>query len=138
MRRYFDFTSIKLVQIDCGAAKVIAVSHEDVEYLDGDGMQQFVDLKECARVCSCLKAVGQFPPADDLDWGAVVDAGPGFYSLSVTFRPIVGLRGALDAPPWFQFLDRARTQFEFRDYDHIKKVLLDPLAMTRWLTWDAC
>jgi hypothetical protein len=106
--------------------------------VDDGGIQQIVDLKECARICSCLNAVGKFPPANDLDWGAAVDAGPGFYSLSVNFRPIVGPRGALDAPPWFQFLDRRRTQFEFRDYDHIKQALLDPLARARWVTWDAC
>jgi hypothetical protein len=52
-------------------------------------------------------------------------------------QPVVGLRGAIDEPPWFQFLDRRRTQFEFADYDHIKRALLDPLSRTRWYSWDA-
>jgi hypothetical protein len=38
----------------------------------------------------------------------------------------------------FQFLNRRRTQFEFKDYEHIQRSLLAPLASTGiWRTWDA-
>ena len=40
---------------------------------------------------------------------------PIFPSLD-TAHGCVGLRGAVDDPPWFQFLDRQRTQFEFSDH----------------------
>jgi len=62
---------------------------------------------------------------------------PGFAALPIPIQRVVGLRGAIDEPPWFQFLNRRRTQFEFKDYEHIQSALLQPLARSDWRTWDA-
>jgi hypothetical protein len=53
------------------------------------------------------------------------------------FKSVTLVHIDADAPPWFQFLDRHRTQFEFTDYDHIRRVLLDPLSRTPWHSFDA-
>jgi hypothetical protein len=79
---------------------------------------------------------GAFLPAEDFDWAALIGSEPGFAELPLGAQPVVGLRGAIDEPPWFQFLDRHRTQFEFADYDHIRCALLDALSRTRWHSWD--
>ncbi len=78
-----------------------------------------------------------FPPDEGTNWGALIDSVPGFTTLPLPFQRVVGLRGAIDTPPWFQFLNRRRTQFEFKDYEHIQSHLLQPLARSGWRTWDA-
>jgi len=37
-----------------------------------------------------------------------------------------------DRPPWFQFINQRRTQFEFKNSQHILKVLVGPVARFRW------
>ena len=136
--RFYNFTPVVLVHIDCAPAKIVSISGSTVDFIDDAGAHHRIDLADCARIQVCLRKRGEFPPGDTLDWGALADSVPEFSSLALPLQPVVGLRGAIDEPPWFQFLDRHRTQFEFRDYDHIQNALLVPLARAgAWYTWDA-
>ena len=136
--RFFNFNSVELVHIGSGPADIVAIAGSGVAYTDDRGNRLVVDLAECARVYRCLREAGAFPPAADLDWGALIDTVPDFAGLELPPEAIVGLRGAVDDPPWFQFLNRRRTQFEFKDTDHIEGALLQPLAAAgAWHSWDA-
>lgn len=136
--RFYDFTRVERVHIGAGPARIVSIEGAALNYIDDTGRARAVDLEECARIYGCLKKAQRFPPTDDLDWGALADAVPGFAALPLPLQAVVGLRGAIDEPPWFQFLDRRRTQFEFRDYDHITAALLNPLSTgTPWYSWDA-
>jgi hypothetical protein len=136
--RFYNFKSVELVHIGRGPADIVAIAGGGVEYIDDNGRGLVVDLTECARIYRCLRDAYVFPPAEDLDWPALIDEVPGFATLELPLQAVVGLRGAVDQPPWFQFLNRRRTQFEFKDYDHIQSALLKPLAIAgRWYSWDA-
>lgn len=130
--RVFNFKSVELVRLGVGPARITRVTAQKIEYTNESGRELFVDLEECARIGGCLETAGLFPPSSDMDWTSVADAicGPG----SETTRGCVGLRGAMDDPPWFQFLNRRRTQFEFKDYDAIYAELLTPMGR---MTFDA-
>src|SRR5262245_55492537 len=125
MMRFYDFKAVELVHIDSGQAKIIGIEGSRLEYVDDIGKRRTIDLAECARIFSCLRQLGKFPPDEDFDWGALVAEIPGFADMPMPIQPVVGLRAAIDEPPWFQFLNPRRTQFEFRDRDHIYSVLLD-------------
>src|ERR1700730_4532478 len=136
--RYFNFTAIELVHVGTPPAAIISVAKSRIEYTDDDGQNLNVDFEECARIYGCLRQLGAFPPDESTNWGELVDSVPDFATLPLPIQPVVGLRGAIDKPPWFQFLNRRRTQFEFKDYEHIQHSLLAPLASTGiWRTWDA-
>src|SRR5262249_587370 len=105
MDRFYDFKSIKLVHIGTGSARIIEVTRQRVHYIDEVGTQLTGELEEWARMYLCLDFAGLFPPGDDTDWGRLADATPGFSTLDVPEICCVGLRGAIDDPPWFQFLD---------------------------------
>jgi hypothetical protein len=136
--RYFNFTAIELVHVGTPPAAIISVAKSRIEYTDDDGQHLNVDLEECARIYGCLRQLGAFPPEESTNWGELIDSVPDFATLPLPIQPVVGLRGAIDKPPWFQFLNRRRTQFEFKDYEHIQRSLLAPLASTGiWRTWDA-
>ena len=137
--RYYNFKSVELVHIGSGPAGIVSIAGANVEYTDDAGRRLQIDLEECARIYRCLTQVHAFPPGDDLDWGSLIDTMPGFAAEPLSVQAVVGLRGAIDEPPWFQFLNRRRTQFEFTDYDHITSALLKPLAAAgHWYSFDAC
>jgi hypothetical protein len=135
--RFFDFKSVTLVHIDVGSARIGPIADTTLAFTDDAGTPRVIDLAECARIYRWLQRRGAFPPAEDFDWAALIESEPGFADVPLGAQAVVGLRGAVDEPPWFQFLDRHRTQFEFSDYDHIRRALLDPLSHTRWYSWDA-
>ena len=134
MPRFYNFTFVELVRIGTGAARVSRVTRRAVDYLDEKGTSHSVDLTECARTFFCLRSAGLFPPSDDLEWGKLAS----FYDYDLTEICYIGLRGVLDKPPWFQFLDRSRTQFEFADHLDIYEELLGSLSRAGWRTFDAC
>jgi len=136
MGEFYNFTRVELVRIGTDQARVLQVARQAVTYLDGSGVERSVDLQECARVYLALYRSGNFPPADDTDWTAIAAAHPASESESQT-RGCVGLRAVIDDPPWFQFFDHRRTQFEFGDSDTIRNELVIPLARFGWQTWDA-
>ena len=113
------------------------ITRQQVSYSDEAGRDMYVDLEECARIYHCLQETGQFPPGDDTDWARLADAFPNFAAIDVSRARCVGLRAVLDEPPWFQFLNRRRTQFEFTDYEHIQAQLRVPLGHVGWSSWDA-
>jgi hypothetical protein len=136
--RFYNFKSVALVRIGTGSARILDVTRQRLRYIDDHGAEAFVDLEDCARIFLTLQNAGLFPPGDDMDWTGLAANSPNFTTLDVSFGLCVGLRGALDDPPWFQFLDRRRTQFEFKDYDALKSDLRVPLTRVNWQTWDAC
>ena len=138
--RFYNFKSVELVHIDVGSAMITGITRETLAYKSDRNESLTVDLEECARIYQCLRQIEAFPPRDEMDWGTLIDAVPDFSTQPIGWGAVVGLRGAADDPPWFQFLNRRRTQFEFRDYDHIQSVLLEPLfAAGRWHTYpDLC
>ena len=138
MDRFFNFKSIELVRMGKGRARIIRVIRQKVEYIDEAGREQFVDLEECARIWMCLERSGLFPPGNETDWGRLADATPEFSKLEVSGGGTVGLRGALDSPPWFQFLNRRRTQFEFKNGHSFETELREPLGKVGWQSFDAC
>lgn len=135
MGRFFNFTSVECVRIGTGPARITQVTDQRVEYIDESGRELVVDLQECGRIGHALEAAGLFPPSADMDWASVADGIPLPSEQTVPTAGCVGLRGALDTPPWFQFLNRRRTQFEFKDRDALDAQLLKPMAR---MTFDAC
>jgi len=136
--RFYNFKKIEVVHIGRGEARIVSITGPCLQFVDDLGQPSQIDLEECARMQVCLEQAQAFPPGEDFDWAALADATAGFASLPLSGQRVVGLRAAVDEPPWFQFLDRRRTQFEFIDYDHIKSALLDPLwAAGQWSSWDA-
>jgi hypothetical protein len=131
--RYFNFKAIELVHVAAPPAGIVSIEKSRIEYTDDRGQRLDVDLEKCARIYGCLTQ----PPDDSSNWGELVDSVAGFATLPLAFQRVVGLQGAIDDPPWFQFLNRRRTQFEFKDYEHIQSALLQPLARSGWRTWDA-
>jgi hypothetical protein len=133
---FFNFQQVEIVRIGTGAARIVEVMHRQLRYIDGSGADCTIDLEDCARIAHVLYNAGLFPPADDTDWAKLAAGNPDFLSLDVSLG-CVGLRGVIDDPPWFQFLDRRRTQFEFNPEVDIRNDLLRPLATAGWQTWDA-
>jgi hypothetical protein len=138
VERFYNFKSVELVRIGTGPARIVQVAGSTVQYTNASGAGLSVDLEECAQIYQLLNDAGLFPPDDKLDWATLADAIPGFSTLYPSQSRCVGLRGALDTPPWFQFLNRRRTQFEFKDYDAFQRELRRPLGQAGWNSWDAC
>jgi hypothetical protein len=136
VQRFYNFNNVDLVRIGRGPARIVAITDRELRYIDETGADRRIDLADCARICRVLESTGRFPPADDTDWAGLAETTPDFSSLDPA-HGCVGLRGAVDDPPWFQFLDRRRTQFEFTDYDAIRRGLVTPLGAAGWQTWDA-
>lgn len=136
MGTFYNFASVERVRIGQGSARIVDITQTELRYINEDGVAAAVDLYDCARIQMSLEHAGLFPPRDDTDWTAIATADREFSRRNV-LNGCVGLRAAVDDPPWFQFLDRRRTQFEFKDYDAIKNGLQRPLAAAGWNTWDA-
>jgi hypothetical protein len=136
VQRFFNFKSVELVRIGTGAARIVDIIRRQLRYTDDAGADVIIDLEDCARIGRALHNADLFPPAEDTDWAKLATGKADFSSLDLS-HGCVGLRGAIDDPPWFQFLDRRRTQFEFKDEDDIRNDLLRPLAAAGWQTWDA-
>lgn len=133
--RFYDFKRVDRIRMGNRLARITSVTAQRVEYTDEAGRAWFIDLDECARIGSCLEHAGLFPPSDDLDWAAVATDESRCAESSAATSGCVGLRGALDEPAWFQFLDQRRTQFEFTDGRALYAELLNPMGR---MTFDAC
>jgi hypothetical protein len=136
MGEFYNFPRVELIRIGAGQARILQVAEQAVEYIDAGGVQRSVDLQECARTYLALHRSGNFPPADDTDWAAIAAAYPASASGPLPYG-CVGLRAVVDDPPWLQFLNSRRTQFEFTEADAIQDELVTPLARMGWQTWDA-
>lgn len=138
MGRFFNFKRARIVHVGVGPAAIDGIADGQLAFTDDQGGKSALSLLECARVYLLLREAGAFPPGEDDDWSVLIDHVSDFATIDVPFQAVVGLRAVVDVPPWFQFLDRQRTQFEFKDYDHIQNALLKPLtAAGAWYSWDA-
>ena len=138
MDRFYNFRPVELVHIGTGPARIVQIAGPILDYIDDAGASLSIDLQECGRIYGVLEMAGLFPPRDEMDWAALADAHPEFPTGDIRRWDCVGLRGALDEPPWFQFLNRRRTQFEFKDRDAFRQELREPLGRAGWNSWDAC
>jgi hypothetical protein len=134
--RFYNFSGVDLVCIGSGSARIVDVTHAALRYVDRNGAEMTIDLVECARIHRVLTDAAMFPPAAGTDWAKLATERTDFPTLAVP-HGCVGLRAVIDDPPWFQFLDRRRTQFEFKDGDVMRTELLRPLGQAGWGTWDA-
>ena len=135
MGAFYNFKNVRFVRMGESPAKISEIALTKIVYIDGAGVQQFVDLEESARTCAVLERTGAWPPPEDMDWTVYAAAHPDLYRLDVQYG-LVGMRGAGDEPPWFQFFDRHRTLFEFKDRDTIYAELINPMVRHGWQTWD--
>jgi hypothetical protein len=117
-----------VVRIGASGARILAVTGERIDYLDEAGQHRSIDLAEC-----------------DQNWGRWRNA------RSHEFRPLpgateervaawnsrcVGRRGALDHPPWAEFLTEPQTRLEFATSEALYGELLAPLRQAGWHTFD--
>ena len=120
---------VEVIRIGVSGARILGVSHEQVEYIDESGLKQSIDLQESAKKWGGWHGERNqdflpLPGATELiiaDWNA----------------GCVGLRGALDDPPWAEFMTDRRTRFEFANYQTLYRELLNPLGLAGWHTFDA-
>ena len=134
MGMFYNFTNVELVRIGEGKARIVEVGKARIDYVDEAGAKKTIDLKECARTFDALERAGAFPPRDDTDWAAIADGEPAPKQTGDT----IGLRARMDEPPWFQFLNRRRTQFQFKDMDEMNALLMGPLMDADYGgSWDA-
>jgi hypothetical protein len=136
MGMFYNFTNVELVRIGQGQAGIVDVGKTRLDYLNEAGERKSIDLEECARIFSALERAGFFPPGDDTDWAAIADSQPKLRPEEI--GGAIGLRARMDDPPWFQFLNRRRTQFEFRDAEQMNAELMTPLLAAQYGgSWDA-
>ncbi len=117
----------EIVRIGASLARIVGVIRERVDYIDAAGDERFIDLDECARSWGLKRAQSS-------DFVTL----PGYTPESVASwnARCVGQRGALDIPPWVQFMNERRTRFEFTSYESLYKELLSPLKRAGWHTFD--
>jgi hypothetical protein len=121
-----DATS-EVVSIGVSNARIVGVSRERIDYIDAAGEERFIDLHVCAR-----------------NWGRWRERSSGFRplpgstpeSIAVWNARCVGERGALDNPPWAQFMNERCTRFEFSSDEALYQEMLDPLKQAGWHTFD--
>jgi hypothetical protein len=118
----------EVVRVGTSGARIVCVSTKRIDYIDMTGQECFVDLEESARNWQqrhhasrreFLTLPGAPQPAVDI-WNA----------------HCVGLRGALDQPPWVQFTNDRKTRFEFGTCEALYRELLEPLELGGWHTFD--
>ena len=118
----------EVICIGSSGARIVRVNHERLEYIDGAGQEQVIDLKECARNwvrwhdCHREEFI-LVPGASQAD------------ALIENTR-CVGQRGALDNPPWAELMNERKTRFEFESYEALYLELLGPLGRAGWGTFD--
>ena len=121
--------STEVVRIGDGLSRITRVTRTQVDYRNEEGHDLSIELEECARrwIEHIAKMQGEFlkPPSASSERHDRWNAG------------CVGLRGALDEPPWAQFLNNRRTRFEFASYEEIYSQLLIPLDEVGWHTFDS-
>jgi hypothetical protein len=119
----------EIVWIGVSPARIVAVTRQRIDYIDMAGQEQVIDLEECAR-----------------NWGRRYDDRREEFLLfsGVTQEDIaawnarcVGQRGALDNPPWAEFMNERNTRFEFATSKALYTELLGSLSQAGWHTFDA-
>ena len=117
------------VQIGVGPARIVQVTPMQLDYIDGTGQKQSINLKACAQ--NWEKYI------DDSRRQAEAQKRPLSESARAWNARCVGARDLLDAPPWVVFMDEQRTRFTFTSLAESYEQLLNPLGLVGWHTWDA-
>jgi hypothetical protein len=117
----------EIVSIGVSGARIVGATRERIDYIDAAGEKRFIDLEECVRSWGRGRAQSS---------GFLPLPGSTAQSTAAWHTRCVGQRGALDNPPWAQFMNERRTRFEFTSYEALYKELLDPLKRAGWHTFD--
>lgn len=128
MGMFYNFQNVERVRIGHGEARIGTVTAQAIAYVNEAGKPLRVSLDECRRMYRALELAGGIPPADGSDWAAAWDALP--KAEQKRMGEFIGMRARMDDPPWFQFTNRRRTQFEFSDGEAMDALLLAPLYAT--------
>jgi hypothetical protein len=104
------------------------VTRQGIDYIDMAGQERFIDLEECAR--------GWGRWHDDRSQEFLPLPSATEQSIAAWNARCVGQRGALDNPPWAEFMNERNTQFEFGTYEALYDELLRPLKRVGWHTLD--
>lgn len=121
-------TAPEIVRIGIASACVTSVTRQRVEYLDEAGQGWFVDLEQCARNWIRYR--------NDHEQELFLLPGASAESAAMWDSRCVGQRGAIDDPPWVEFMNERRTRFEFRTFEEVYAHLLGPLGRAGWHTFD--
>ena len=127
--RRCGITSPDVVRVGIGLARITQVTSTQIEYIDKAGQERSVDLEECARSwCRYLD--------ENRSDYMILDSNEPSESLDRWNARCAGLREATDNPPWVVFINEPGTRFEFKTYDEIYALLLEPLQLAGWHTFD--
>jgi hypothetical protein len=116
----------EIVRIGVANARIKCVTRQRVEYLDEAGQECFIDLDECAENW-------RNEDEDDFDLLTSEDRDS---AATTNSRRHVGERGMLEDLPWFKFMNKRRTRFEFWSLNEAYTLKLQ-LMKVRNLTLDA-
>ncbi len=122
-------TPTEVVRIGVSSARINQITRHRIEYSDEMGNEHTIDLEKCVRNWLRL--------CDDRREDFVAFPGVSDESIAEWNKGCVGQRGALDDPPWVEFVGERRTRFEFKTYDAVYAELLGPLGSVGWHTFDA-
>jgi hypothetical protein len=120
--------SKELVRVGDGNARILRVTPALIDYTDIAGQARLIDLRECAGNWR------RFHDANRHDF--IIVPGSSEAEADARNSRCVGERGALDDPPWVEFMNDRRTRFEFQTYEAVYGELLGPLAKNGWETFD--
>jgi hypothetical protein len=118
----------EIVRIGVSGARIVAVARQRIDYIDMAGQEQFIDLEKCAS------SWGRWH--DDRSQEFLPLPGATGQGIAAWNARCVGQRGALDSPPWAEFMNERNTRFEFATYEALYTELLGPLMQAGWHTFD--
>ena len=120
--------TLEVIRVGASDARILRVTQARIDYIDMRGRRQSIDLEECAK--NWMRWYG-----DHIQEFILIPGSSESDSDSWKAR-CVGERGALDHPPWVQFMNERNSRFEFRNYEALYGELLVPLMQKGWHTFD--
>jgi len=121
-------TTPEVIRIGASGARIVSVTPKRIEYIDLAGQAQFIDLEKCAKNWVAWRDDHR---QDFVLWPGATEEGSAEWNARC-----VGERGALDQPPWAEFMNERKTRFEFETYEALDEEMLDPLLQAGWHTFD--
>jgi hypothetical protein len=136
MRTLF-LNNAKVIHLGDGNAMLLSIDSKVIKFTIGENINKEIDLIDSAERVAKLIEQGSFPPEKNFSIEHVSEK-KNKRARKINQLRYVGIRSALDAPPWFQFFDNCLTQFEFVNSNLMYEELLFPLKINgRWRSWDA-
>jgi len=120
--------TLEVIRVGVSYAHILRVTQARIDYIDMRGRRQSIDLEECARIWMRWH--------DDHIQEFTLLAGSSKADSDAWNARCVGERGALDHPPWVQFMNERNSRFEFGNYEALYVALLEPLMQNGWHTFD--